>query len=120
MVGTTINAESIDEKTTDLWHLSLNEDAPDTIVLLHGLGTCHAEWTFVWPHLSAYHLLIPDLNGHSKSARVEPTTISGNAEAVARLIRSHARGGKAHIVGLSMGGRGNHSSRRRQNSSSPK
>lgn len=98
------SSESFDQVSTELWHLSLNEDAPETIVLLHGLGTCHAEWTFVWPHLSAYHLLIPDLNGHSKSAQVEPTTIPGNAETVAQLIRKHAHGGKAHLVGLSMGG----------------
>lgn len=98
------SSESIDTNSTELWHLSFHEDAPETIVLLHGLGTCHAEWTFVWPHLSAYHLLIPDLNGHSKSAHIEPTTIPGNAETVAQLIRTHAHGGRAHIVGLSMGG----------------
>lgn len=97
-------SKSTETKSSELWHLSLNEDASETIVLLHGLGTCHAEWTLVWPHLSAYHLLIPDLNGHSKSAHIKPTTIPGNAETVAQLIRTHAHGGKAHIVGLSMGG----------------
>ncbi|GJN73358.1 hypothetical protein PLIIFM63780_007422 [Purpureocillium lilacinum] len=88
----------------ELWHLSLNDSQPDTVVLLHGLGSSHFEWELVWPHLSAYHLLVPDLPGHSSSAALSPCTIPAQAERVAALIRRRAHRGVAHLVGLSMGG----------------
>ena len=88
----------------NLWHLSLNDSAPDTIVFLHGLGSSHAEWMLVWPHLAGFHLLVPDLPGHSNSAHVTPASIPAQAARVAALIRDHAHGGVAHVVGLSMGG----------------
>ncbi|KAJ6440756.1 alpha/beta hydrolase fold-1 [Purpureocillium lavendulum] len=88
----------------ELWYLSLNDSKPDTIVLLHGLGSSHYEWTNVWAHLGAYHLLLPDLPGHSSSTALAPCTIPAQAARVADLIRRHAHGGVAHLVGLSMGG----------------
>jgi pimeloyl-ACP methyl ester carboxylesterase len=50
-----------------------------------------------------YHLLVPDLPEHGRSAAVKPFTITGSVELVAELIRTQAHGGKAHIVGLSEG-----------------
>ena len=83
---------------------SLNDDKLITIVLLHGGFTCRLEFALVLPHLSDYHVLLPDLPLHSASRHIKPGTIDESASHVAQLIRSHAHGGKAHIVGVSMGG----------------
>ncbi|KAF2761278.1 alpha/beta-hydrolase [Pseudovirgaria hyperparasitica] len=88
----------------ELYHVSLNPSRPSTIIFIHGLGSMHAEWKDVTPHLTAYHILIPDINGHGKSSHISPYTIPAAADAVARLIRTHAHGSTAHVVGLSMGG----------------
>jgi pimeloyl-ACP methyl ester carboxylesterase len=50
-----------------------------------------------------YHLLVPDLPEHGRSAAIKPFTISGSADLIAELIRTQARGGRAHVVGLSEG-----------------
>ena len=50
-----------------------------------------------------YHCIVPDLPGHGKSKTITPFSIEKSAEAVAAFIQKHACGGKAHIVGLSLG-----------------
>lgn len=88
----------------ELYYLELNSSATTTIVLIHGLLTSHLEWAYVTPHLHDYHLLVIDAPGHSNSSHLLPATIPGASELVAALIRSHAHGGRAHVVGMSMGG----------------
>ena len=83
---------------------SHDEDKLETIILLHGLLSSHREWDLVIPHLRDYHVLAVDLNGHSRSRNLQPTTTVSSAENVAALIRRHAKGGRAHVVGLSFGG----------------
>lgn len=85
-------------------YTSLNESNATTIVLLHGATSSSLEWDLVVPHLSGYHLLIPDLPGHGRSRSHSPATIDNSAAHVANLIRTRAKGSKAHVVGLSMGG----------------
>ncbi|KAM7193685.1 Dihydrolipoyllysine-residue acetyltransferase component of acetoin cleaving system [Naviculisporaceae sp. PSN 640] len=92
-----------------LFHVSLNPSQPETIVFLHGLWSAHLEWAFVTPYLSDYHLVLVDLPGHGKSSHLfdkdpKNITIPVMADRVASLIRRVAHGGKAHVVGLSMGG----------------
>jgi pimeloyl-ACP methyl ester carboxylesterase len=50
-----------------------------------------------------YHILAPDLPEHGRSADVKPFTIADSVTQVVELIRTQARGGKAHVVGLSEG-----------------
>jgi pimeloyl-ACP methyl ester carboxylesterase len=50
-----------------------------------------------------YHLLVPDLPEHGRSASIKPFTILGSVDQIAELIRTKASGGKAHVVGLSEG-----------------
>ena len=75
-----------------------------TILFLHGGGGAGWMWQ---PQVDAlkddYHLLVPDLPEHGQSAAIKPFSISGSVELVAELIRTQARGGKAHVVGLSEG-----------------
>jgi len=75
-----------------------------TIFFLHGGGGGGWMWE---PQVQAlkedYHLLVPDLPEHGRSAAIKPFTISGSVGFIAELIRTQARGGKAHVVGLSEG-----------------
>jgi pimeloyl-ACP methyl ester carboxylesterase len=92
-----------------LYHISVNDDKQETIVLLHGLNTSHREWARISPDLSSYHLLIPDLPRHRSSPDRScddhgPYTLSNASAKVADLIRAHAHNGKAHVVGYSGGG----------------
>ena len=103
-MAATARASTDEAGEKELFFLSLNEDKEQTIVLLHALLSSRLEYEMVTPHLSNYHLLVPDINGHSNSADILPATIQASTERVAALIAKHAHGGKAHVVGLSMGG----------------
>ncbi|KAK8068736.1 Alpha/Beta hydrolase protein [Apiospora phragmitis] len=88
----------------DLFFVSLNPLAPVTVVLLHVIFSSHLEWVHIWPKLSEYHLLIPDLPQHSRSRHVKPFSFDLAADLVADMIRTHAHDGRAHLVGMSTGG----------------
>jgi pimeloyl-ACP methyl ester carboxylesterase len=75
-----------------------------TIVFLHGGGVGGWMWKPQIAQLKdEYHLLVPDLPEHGQSAEVKPMTLQNAATQVAELIRTRAHGGRAHIVGLSLG-----------------
>jgi pimeloyl-ACP methyl ester carboxylesterase len=75
-----------------------------TIVFLHGTRLTGAQWAVQIAALSdAYHCLAPDLPGHG-SAAAEVFTVEGAAERVAEVIERDAAGGRAIVVGLSLGG----------------
>lgn len=93
-----------DSPAASLSFTSWNDDKLTTIVLLHGGFTCRLEFARVLPFLSDFHVLLPDLPLHSASRHIKPGTTDSSAWYVAQLIRSHAHGGKAHVVGVSMGG----------------
>jgi len=78
-------------------------DAP-SIVFLHGVGTSGWMW---WRQTAAcpdYHCLNIDLPGHGKSNAVKWVSLADTAEQVARVIRERSSNGRAHVVGLSLGG----------------
>jgi pimeloyl-ACP methyl ester carboxylesterase len=75
-----------------------------TIVFLHGGGTAHWMWKYQVRDLFDYHLLIPDLPGHGKSSREKWVSFADTADEVAEIIREKAANGRAHVVGLSLGG----------------
>ncbi len=83
-------------------HESGRDDAP-TIVFLHGGGGGGWMWRPQVEGLADYHLLVPDLPEHGKSASDAPYTIDRAAGEVAELIRTMAHGGRATVVGLSEG-----------------
>lgn len=85
----------------------MNPFAPETVVMIHILYSCHLEWKQVWPKLAEYHLLIPDMPCHSNSkgvCRREDFSIDICVDHIAAMIRKHAHDGRAHLVGLSTGG----------------
>ncbi|EXM21820.1 hypothetical protein V3481_014431 [Fusarium oxysporum f. sp. vasinfectum] len=84
-----------------------NNDQNESIVFLHGGGGSHVEWRLVAPQqsLSSYHLILVDLPMHSGSWDIgRPLTLASAADEVCKVIQKHTHGGKAHIVGLSLGG----------------
>ncbi len=74
-----------------------------TIVFLHGGGGAGWMWQPQVEQLTDYHCLVPDLPEQGQSIGVKPFTMPGAASQVAELIRTRAHGGKAHLVGLSLG-----------------
>ncbi|KAK4496368.1 hypothetical protein PRZ48_012348 [Zasmidium cellare] len=93
-------ADSVEEL---LSHDSVNEYSQATILLIHGNGCGRADWNLVEPHLMDFHLLIPDLPGFAKSRHFEPFSLERCARFLERLLREKAIGGKAHVVGHSLG-----------------
>ena len=63
------------------------------------------EWDIVSrnPHLSTYHLLIPDLPSHGLSFSI-PFNVPDTAALLSDLVSKEAKNGKADIAGMSLGG----------------
>lgn len=81
------------------------KDPPQPLIFLHGLATCRLEFSKITPFLSNdYDLILIDLPGHTESREILPFTISNAVNAISHLISTKIAGGKAHIVGMSLGG----------------
>jgi pimeloyl-ACP methyl ester carboxylesterase len=80
------------------------EAARPTVVLLHGVGGTGSMWTDLMAGLADFHCLAPDLPGHGRSRAIGWKSRAESARLVAELIEERAAGGKAHVVGLSLGG----------------
>lgn len=75
------------------------------LVFLHGLWVSSAMWQPQIERLSHdYHCLAPDLPEHGKSTDIGLLTLENTSRVVANLIREQTPHGRAHIVGLSLGG----------------
>lgn len=81
-----------------------SESSPSspTILCLHGLYSSHHEFARI-PFPDTYHILVPDLPGHSDSSHL-PVTLSTATAELANLIRTHAHNSRAHLVGVHFGG----------------
>jgi pimeloyl-ACP methyl ester carboxylesterase len=79
-------------------------DAP-ALVFLHGLWLSSAMWQPQIEQLSHdYHCLAPDLPEHGQSTDIGLLTLENTSRVVAHLIRERTPHGRAHVVGLSLGG----------------
>jgi pimeloyl-ACP methyl ester carboxylesterase len=106
-------AQSPKQTSPELFHIRLtpppnsdtNAPAEPPIIFLHGLESSHIEFSRVTPFLSKdFDLILVDLPGHSSSKHILPLTLENAANAVSHLVSTKVVGGKAHIVGLSLGG----------------
>jgi len=79
-------------------------EGSETIVLLHGGTVASWSWQPQVERLPERHILTPDLPGFGSRSGEEWLSLDRTADDVAEIIRSHARGGRAHVVGLSLGG----------------
>jgi pimeloyl-ACP methyl ester carboxylesterase len=83
-------------------HPAPTEESP-TIIFLHGTRLTGSQWAIQVDALGEeYRCLTPDLPGHGIAAD-RPFTVAGAAESVAQTIEAEA-GGRAILVGLSLGG----------------
>jgi pimeloyl-ACP methyl ester carboxylesterase len=78
--------------------------AAPSIVFLHGVGASGWMWKPQLAALRDCHCLNVDLPGHGRSNTVPWRSLADTADQVAALIRERATGGRAHVVGLSLGG----------------
>lgn len=74
------------------------------LVFLHGVGLSLRLWQPQFTALAEFSCLAPDLPEHGESRAAGPFTLDGAARAVATLIQARATGGRAHVVGPSLGG----------------
>jgi pimeloyl-ACP methyl ester carboxylesterase len=85
-------------------HESGSPNAP-TIVFLHALGLSSWMWNEQITALQAnYHCLAIDLPANGESYQTEWRSFADTAAQIAPIIREKAVAGKAHVVGLSLGG----------------
>jgi len=75
-----------------------------SIVFLHGIGTSGWMWEKQTTALTDFHCLNVDLPGHGKSNQVTWVSLADTSDRIAALIQSRATNGRAHVVGLSLGG----------------
>lgn len=81
------------------------ERGAPAVVLLHGAGLSGWMWARQAAALSGeLHLLIPDLPGHGRSNHLPWTSIADTAAAIADVVAARTDDGRAHVVGLSLGG----------------
>lgn len=97
-------ASNSSSTTPTLQFQSLNPSREKTI-LLHSGYHSHREYALVAPHISSYHLIIPDLPLHGcGTSRNIPFSPTHTAALLADLIAKESKSDKAHVVGISMGG----------------
>ncbi|RPA95050.1 alpha/beta-hydrolase [Choiromyces venosus 120613-1] len=80
---------------------STSPTAP-TLLLLHGLYSSHLEFAQLPIPSTSYHILTPDIPGHSSSSHL-PVSLENTTTLLVNLIKSHAHSSRAHIVGVSYG-----------------
>ncbi|MBN2086674.1 MAG: alpha/beta hydrolase [Anaerolineales bacterium] len=76
----------------------------ESIVFLHGNAVGGWMWQPCLADLAGYHCILVDLPGHGKSNDQEWVSLADTARRVSEIIRGYTKGGKAHIVGASLGG----------------
>lgn len=76
---------------------------PNSIVFLHGGGMSGWVWDCQVQEFCDFHCLVPDLPEQGRSKEVKPFSIRDSAERISELIKNKAHGGKAHVVGHSLG-----------------
>jgi pimeloyl-ACP methyl ester carboxylesterase len=75
-----------------------------SIIFLHGIGTSGWMWWQQIAALADFHCLNVDLPGHGKSNQVPWVSLTDTADQIAVLIQARTANGRAHVVGLSLGG----------------
>lgn len=76
----------------------------ESIVFIHGGSSAGWTWFGQAELLPERHVLTPDLPGYGSRTTEEWVSTAHAADDLAALIRDRAVGGRAHIVGLSLGG----------------
>ena len=83
--------------------IEVDDGGEQTVVLVHGGNVAGWMWGQQLAALKEFHLLVPDLPGFGASNDESWVSQSDAADRLAELIADRARGGTAHVVGLSLG-----------------
>lgn len=91
---------------TDLtiWTTEHGPRIGETMLLLHGGNMAGWTWATQVEGLPDRHVLTPDLPGYGARTDVTWPGVAGAADDVADLVAARAIDGRAHVVGLSLGG----------------
>ncbi|MDH5784866.1 MAG: alpha/beta hydrolase [Chromatiales bacterium] len=73
------------------------------ILFLHGSMVAGWMWAGQVEDLPQYHCIVPDLPGFGNSGNIPWVSIEETSRQIADLIAKRCPGGKAHLVGLSLG-----------------
>ena len=87
----------------DLFLYTCGEKSNPPVVFLHGGGLGARMWLPAMDKMQGYYCIAPDLPDHGNS-RHHSFTLNDAALRIANLIDEVAPHGKAHLVGLSLGG----------------
>jgi pimeloyl-ACP methyl ester carboxylesterase len=87
-----------------LYFKEVGKGNSETIIFLHGGGIAGWMWDKQVEAFQDYHCIVPDLPEHGKSIEVGPFTMQGAADTIIDIIKNKAKNGKAHLVGISLGG----------------
>lgn len=74
-----------------------------TIVFIHGGGVSGWMWGKQLNYFKDYHCLVPDLPEHGENVDGGYISIKESAKQIAELIEKHGNGGRANVVGHSLG-----------------
>lgn len=94
-------------KTDDesgLKYIELNAERDITLLYIHGAFSSPAEFSLAIPFLSPqYHVLLPSLFEDHLYTAERPFSIESLCDRLNALITRHAKNGKAHVFGFSLG-----------------
>lgn len=79
-------------------------ESTTTVALLHGGNVANWMWDPQVRSLTDHHLLTPHLPGFGERAGEQWRSLADTADDLAATIAASAKGGRAHVVGLSLGG----------------
>jgi pimeloyl-ACP methyl ester carboxylesterase len=80
------------------------ERSGESIILLHGGNVANWMWEPQVAALGGRHVITPDIRGFGSRMSETWQGLAGAADDIAEIIRARAVDGRAHVVGLSMGG----------------
>lgn len=84
--------------------LTYGTPGPTPLLIVHGLYGSGRNWGVIARRLSdTHHVLTPDMRNHGDSPHTESHGYEDLAADLAELVDAH--GGRAHVVGHSMGGK---------------
>ncbi|WP_323771551.1 alpha/beta fold hydrolase [Antarctobacter sp.] len=84
--------------------ISYGTPGPTPLIIVHGLYGSGRNWGVIAKRLADHrHVLTPDMRNHGDSPRTDTHSYPDLAADLADLIDAH--GGRAHVVGHSMGGK---------------
>ena len=86
-----------------MYVLETGQENETVVVFLHGGGVAGWMWEKQRHYFDGYHVLIPDLPGHGKSAEEPFVSIQHTAQRMIQMLEEKAKGKKIIAVGFSLG-----------------